>query len=95
MSWREDETQKNGHWTLWKEIVGTAIGLLTIATPIIIGMIVFGADLKETVAVDRQRIVALEYQNSVVENKLDKISDKIDVIAQSVAADNAYRHPRE
>jgi hypothetical protein len=94
MSWREEEAQKNGQWTLWKEIVGTAIGLLSIAVPIVVGMVIFGADLKETVAVDRQRIVALEYQSNVVENKLDKISDKIDVIAQSVAADSAYHRER-
>ena len=93
MTWRYEEQRKNGGWTIWKEIVGTAIGLLAIAVPVVVGIAVFAVQLKETVAVDRQRITALEYQSNVVNTKLDKISDKIDGIAQNVAAQGARERP--
>lgn len=89
MSWREEEAQKNGGWTIWKEILGTALGVLPFLVTVGLAALRWGGDIERNVAVDAQRITALELQRSEIAQKLDRISDKIDVIAQTVAAEKA------
>ena len=94
MTWRDDEAKKNGGWTIWKEILGTALGLLPVVIPVGIALLKWGADLQQSVAVDTQRIVALEIQRNEIAGQLNRISDKIDILSQSVAADSALQHER-
>jgi hypothetical protein len=94
MGWREEEAEKNGRWTIWKEIVGTAIGVLPFLLTIGGALLKWGSDLQQSVAVDTQRIVALELQRNEISSQLNKISDKIDVLGQTVAAEQAIQNRR-
>ena len=88
MDWREEEKKKNGGWTLWKEILGTAIGLLPIAVTVAVGLLSWGSKLEISLARQDQRISSLEIQRSEIQTALTRISDKLDVISQQVARDN-------
>ena len=94
MSWRDEEERKNGGWTIWKEIVGTAIGIMPGLIAIGGGMLSWGWDLQKAVVQDTQRIVALELQRNEITAQLNKIGDKIDILAQTVATDNALQRGR-
>ena len=66
MDWREEEKKKNGGWTIWKEILGTAIGLLPIAVTVALALLSWGSKLEISLARQDQRISSLEIQRSEI-----------------------------
>lgn len=74
---------------MWKEVVGTLIGVLPLVLMLGLALLKWGGELSQQVAVDAQRITSLEMQRNEITSKLDRISDKIDVLSQSVAAQGA------
>ena len=74
---------------MWKEIIGTVVGVLPFVVMLALAALKWGGELSQEVAVDAQRITSLELQRNEITSKLDRISDKIDVLSQTVAAQGA------
>lgn len=79
------ERRRDSGWTLWKEILGTAIAVITIMTPICLAVIAWGAHIESNLAVASQRLTTLEMQRTEISNKLDKINDTVELVARQVA----------
>lgn len=79
-SWRGEE-RRTGGWTLWKEIIGTAIALL----PFALGFLAWASSIDKQTALNTSEIAHLRESRGETLAILSKISDQISALQQAVA----------
>ena len=87
---------KGPAWTLWKEIVGTAIGAATVAVPVVVGVIAWGVsvmqgqlenklNIAQVVADNHRQDKESSMQRLEILSRLDRMSVQIEDLQKAVA----------
>lgn len=70
---------------LWREVLGTIIGVLPFVLGLLLAIVNWGTKLDTEIAVQQQRISTLEIGRADLIGQLTKIADKLDYLSIQIA----------